>query len=346
MSALLVRVEDGHCHIDCGSLGTQGLHPLVIVWFRGDPVQVLRPAAPEPGGLYQARWQASADMPLEFVGFTLLDLPLAALRTTWEPAEGRFRTHVHEELLLPALERLDAHVSLLLKDAGRMAVYAYLTLLSRMPSEGDMEEFARHHAPTIDRLNGVRGGILGSQEFADKLKAMRPRYSLLSDANLPRLLDDVIHILRVQAPPEMINVGDPDPANLLLSDEALGAAVHIHDGNRYDDGWVSNTLRLRCTTQQPGACLRLKGWRRGIAGNQHALRIRSDTSDTTLQYDGDMFEVVFAMHVPARYNIELQMPAHPAEGDARTLGFVLVEYQLQSSPTGTLGVPETPGINP
>lgn len=343
MSALLVRVEDGHCHIECGSMGTQGLHPLVIVWFRGDPVQVLRPGVPEPGGLYQLRWQPPAEMPLEFLGFTLMDLPLAALRTTWDPAERRFRTHVDEELLLPALQRLDAHVPLLLKDADRMAVYAYLTLLSRMPSEGDLVEFARHHAPTIDRLNGVRAGILGAQEFTDKLKAMRPRYSLLSDTNLPRLLEDIVNILRIQAPPELINVGDPDPDRLLLSDESLGAAVHIHDGTRYDDGWVSNSLRLRCTTQRPGACLRLKGWRRGIAGNLHALRLRSDVSDTTVQYAEDMFEVVFAMNVPARYTIELEMPAQAAEGDARELGFVLVEYQLQSSPLGTLGVPETSG---
>lgn len=340
MSALLIRVEDRLCHIECGSLGTLGLHPLVIVWFRGDPVQVLRPAAQGAGGLYRADWQAPAEMPLEFVAFTLLDLPLAALRATWDTAERRFRTLVREDLLLPALERLDAHVPLLLKDADRMAVYAYLTLLSRMPSAEDLVEFARHHAATIDRLNGVRGGILGAQEFSDKLKAMRPRYSLLSDVNLPRLLEDVVAILRVQAPPELTDLGDPDPSRLLVSDDGLGAAVHIHDGTRYDDGWVSNILRLRCTTQRPGACLRLKGWRRGIGGSLHALRIRSNTSDTSVHYDEDLFEVVFAMNAPARYNVELELPALSAQGDARALGFVLVEYQLQGAPTGTLGTHE------
>jgi hypothetical protein len=339
MSALLIKVEDDHCHIECGSLGSLGLQPLVIVWFRGDPVQVLRPAAPEVGSLHQVRWQPPADMPLEFVAFTLLDLPLAALRATWDPGERRFRTHVDEDLLLPALERLDAHVPLLLKDADRMAVYAYLTLLSRMPSAGDLTEFARHHAPHIDRLNGVRAGILGAQEFTDKLKAMRPRYSLLSDANLPRLLEDIVTILRVQAPPEMIDVGDPDPARLLVSDDSLGAAVHVHEGVRYGDGWVSNTLRLRCTTQRPGACLRLKGWRRGIGGSLHALRIRSNTSDTSVRYDEDMFEILFSMNVPSRYNVELELPAIAVDGDARALGFVLVEYQLQGSPIGTLGTP-------
>ncbi|MBQ0929140.1 hypothetical protein KAK07_07040 [Ideonella sp. 4Y16] len=347
MSSLLVRVEADHCHIECGSLGSHGLHPLVIVWFRGDPVQVLRPAAPDAGGLYQLRWPLSQDMPLAFVAFTLLDLPLAALRATWDAADQRFRTQIREDLLLPALERLDAHVPLLLKDADRMAVYAYLTLLSRMPSGGDLEEFARHHAPHIDRLNGVRSGILGAQEFSDKLKAMRPRYSLLSDANLPRLLEDVIHILRVQAPPQQLDLGDPDPSRLMLSDEALGAAVHIHDGHRYDDDWISSTLRLRCTTQRPGACLRLKGWREGISGALHALRIRTDTSDTQVQYDGDMFEVVFTMNAPARYHVELELPAFPTRnGDARSLGFVLVESQLQSSPQGTLGTPEPPRSSP
>lgn len=342
MSSLLVRVEADHCHIECGSLGSHGLHPLVIVWFRGDPVQVLSPAAQDAGGLYQLRWPLSKDMPLEFVAFTLLDLPLAALRAIWDPADKRFRTLVQEDLLLPALERLDTHVALLLRDADRMAVYAFLTLLSRMPSAGDLKEFANHHAPHIDRLNGVRGGILGAQEFTDKLKAMRPRYSLLSDSNLPHLLEDVVHILRVQAPPQQLDLGDPDPTRLLVTDEALGTAVHIHDGNRYDDGWVSNTLRLRCTTQRPGAHLRLKGWRRGIGGSLHALRIRSDTSDTQVQYDEDTFEIVFTMNVPARYHVELDLTPHSAEGDARVLGFVLMEYQLSGSPQGTLGAPEPP----
>lgn len=329
MSSLIVTVQDGECQVACGPIDSRGLVPLVLAWHRGDPVEVLRPTRQDDGS-YRCSWRPAETQPLEFAAFTLLDLPLAALRATWDAREQRFRTVMDEDLLLQALARIDAHVPVLLGDAESLAIYAFLTLLTRMPSAGDIEEFARHHHPHVDRLNGVRQGILGSQEFADKLKGLRPRYALLSDANLPRLLADLQDVMRVSEPPPAMLTAQFEDAPLLLADESLGVVVHVHGGVRYEDGWVSNTLRLRCQSSRPGACLRLKGWRKDIARQRHQLKIRADASETRVLFDEDMFELQFQLNVPARYHIEIDLPALSAEGDQRQLGFVLVEQQLQS----------------
>ena len=244
--------------------------------------------------------------------------------------DQRFRTLADEHALQAALDRIEAHVPMLLDDAERLAIYAYLTLLSRMPSNEDLDEFARHHSPRVDRLNGVRFGILGSQEFADKLKALHPRYALLSDANLPALLGDLQSVMRVSEPAPLVMAAQFEDAPLLLADEALGVSVHLQGGTRYDDGWFSHTLRLRCQSVRPGTCLRLKGWRKDIARQRHQLKIRADASETRVSFDEDMFELRFELNVPARYHIEIDLPALSAEGDQRQLGFVLVEQQLQS----------------